>query len=91
MFVINKMFVILSFVEYPQNEKLLYIFRTRIEIKGDEMEKEKESLLKIANAELAKSEVMLANYKKLPVRNWIIRHYWKKDGVDDEYIFEVSL
>ena len=47
MFVINKMFVILSFVEYPHNEKLLYIFRTRIEIKGYEMEKEKESLLKM--------------------------------------------
>ena len=31
---------------------------------------------------------MLANYKKVPVRNWIIRHYWKKDGVDDEFIFE---
>ena len=56
-----------------------------------EKEKEKESLLKIANTELAKNEAMLANYKKVPVRNWIIRHYWKKDGVDDEYIFEISL
>jgi hypothetical protein len=91
MFVINKMFFILSFVEYPQNEKLLYIFRTRVEIKGDEKEKEKESLLKNANAELAKSEAMLANYKKLPVRNWIIRHHWKKDAVDDEFVFEISV
>ena len=76
----------------PQNEKILYIFRTRIEIKETKRdETDKEPLLKIANAELDKNEAMLANYKKVPVRNSIIQHYRKKDGVDDEFIFEISL